>query len=245
MITHVTQMELENLNALYESAPPRYPKASILLHQTGSSWESVLDAVANNLGAELVSAPTWESVLSAARRFDASCVIMPLRPEELHAFLSSCTSEELPLSIVFILEVATPAQIIELMQLGAAGVISPSDSESEMQSQLDRILSQNRQRQRQFDQVCEKRGRVARLNEKEKAVLKNVLLGLPNKAIAKKLEVSQRTIESRRHDIFLKTETGNLVALARLVFEANLDVSHNGQDADYEQSDDASLAANE
>jgi FixJ family two-component response regulator len=199
-----------------------------LLHQTTPFWECKFDAAASAIGAEIVSVPTWDSLLTVARRFDASCVIVPLQPEGPLHFLSNCNNEELPLSIVFVLEHATAKQVIELMQFGAAGVISGNDSDQDIQSQIDRVLVKNRERQKQFDQVCQKRGRIARLNDKEKAVLESVLMGLPNKAIAKKLEVSQRTIESRRHDIFQKTETGNLVALAKLVFEAHLEFNHSG-----------------
>ena len=245
MITHVTQMELKDLNSIHENTPPRYSKRSILLHQTSSLWESKFDTVANAIGAEMVYVPTWDSVLSAARRFDASCVVVPLQPEGPLHFLSNCRNEELPLSIVFFLEDATATQVIELMQLGAAGVVSVTDADQDIQSQLDRVLTQNRERQRRFDQVCQKRGRIARLNDKEKAVLKSVLMGLPNKAIAKKLEVSQRTIESRRHDIFQKTETGNLVALAKLVFEANLEFNHDGHDDQFDPADESKQVASE
>ncbi len=62
--------------------------------------------------------------------------------------------------------------------------------------------------------------RIDTLSEGEKSVLNLMLDGKPNKIIAKKLDVSMRTVESRRHNIFEKMSVDSVAKLAQHVFEA-------------------------
>jgi two-component system response regulator FixJ len=64
--------------------------------------------------------------------------------------------------------------------------------------------------------------RLERLAPQERQVLEFILAGFPNKLIAKRLGVSLRTIEYRRHDIFVKTETDSLPELVRLVTDVEM-----------------------
>jgi FixJ family two-component response regulator len=53
------------------------------------------------------------------------------------------------------------------------------------------------------------------ITEREEDVLDMVIQGIPNKLIATKLSVSQRTIEARRHRIYQKMHANKLVDLIR------------------------------
>jgi FixJ family two-component response regulator len=61
--------------------------------------------------------------------------------------------------------------------------------------------------------------RVSELTLKEQDVLNLILQGAPNKAIARQLGVSLRTIEVRRQNIFRKTKTRSVAELVRCVLE--------------------------
>lgn len=54
------------------------------------------------------------------------------------------------------------------------------------------------------------------LTPPERSVLQLILAGESNKVIAKRLEVSQRTIESRRQKVFKKTKTQSVAELSRM-----------------------------
>ena len=58
--------------------------------------------------------------------------------------------------------------------------------------------------------------RIESLTVKEREVLRLMLAGVPNKVIASRLKVSQRTVETRRHKVFKKSETASLAELVRL-----------------------------
>ena len=60
------------------------------------------------------------------------------------------------------------------------------------------------------------RARLNRLTAREREILALALAGHTNKEIARRLEVSHRTVETHRARIFLKTDAGNLLRLAQM-----------------------------
>ncbi len=54
------------------------------------------------------------------------------------------------------------------------------------------------------------------LTDKERVVMDMMVDGLANKVIARKLDVSIRTVESRRHDVFEKMQADSLAELVRM-----------------------------
>lgn len=60
------------------------------------------------------------------------------------------------------------------------------------------------------------------LTERELDVLRLIAKELPNKAIAEKLFISERTVETHRKNIFRKTKTTSLVGLIKFAFEQKL-----------------------
>jgi two-component system, LuxR family, response regulator FixJ len=65
--------------------------------------------------------------------------------------------------------------------------------------------------------------RAALLTQAEKAVMSLVVQGKPNKLIAKQLDLSIRTVESRRHDVFDKMKVDSVAELVRAVIAGELD----------------------
>ena len=63
------------------------------------------------------------------------------------------------------------------------------------------------------------RDRLATLTPQEQAVLDLMIEGVANKVIARRLDISIRTVENRRHRIFEKTGAGSLAELIRLIVE--------------------------
>lgn len=59
--------------------------------------------------------------------------------------------------------------------------------------------------------------RLKSLTLSERQVVDLVVAGLPNKAIASQLDVSVRTVENRRRDIFTKMQANSVADLVRLV----------------------------
>jgi DNA-binding NarL/FixJ family response regulator len=60
------------------------------------------------------------------------------------------------------------------------------------------------------------------LTERELDVLRLIAKEFPNKAIAEKLFISERTVETHRKNIFRKTKTASLVGLIKFAYERKM-----------------------
>lgn len=62
--------------------------------------------------------------------------------------------------------------------------------------------------------------RLMRLTPMQRRVLDEIIIGHPNKIIAYRLGLSQRTVENHRRDVMFRLQCKNTLDLARLVIVA-------------------------
>ncbi|PTN13162.1 response regulator transcription factor [Nitrosomonas aestuarii] len=70
---------------------------------------------------------------------------------------------------------------------------------------------------------CEAKSRLSKLTEREKEVMVLVVQGFSSKEIATQLDISHRTVEIHRGNIMHKTGAANLLELAQLAHDTELD----------------------
>ena len=81
-------------------------------------------------------------------------------------------------------------------------------------------------RQREVDLVSSERAqqagdRLARLSPREAEVARLVAQGLPNKLVARELDISEKTVHIHRQHVMEKAEVGSAAELARLMLQAD------------------------
>ena len=81
-------------------------------------------------------------------------------------------------------------------------------------------------RQREADLVSSERAqqagdRLARLSPREPEVARLVAQGLPNKLVARELDISEKTVHIHRQHVMEKAEVGSAAELARLMLQAD------------------------
>ena len=81
-------------------------------------------------------------------------------------------------------------------------------------------------RQREADLVSSERAqqagdRLARLSPREAEVARLVAQGLPNKLVARELDISEKTMHIHRQHVMEKAEVGSAAELARLMLQAD------------------------
>lgn len=98
---------------------------------------------------------------------------------------------------------------------GAAEFLEkPVDDEQLLEALQQAVRQHVRSRERsQADQAA--RERVAQLSEREREVLGFIVEGLTNKEIARALDLSPRTVETHRANLFAKLECDSLAQLIR------------------------------
>ncbi len=113
-----------------------------------------------------------------------------------------------------------PAEIVvDWMRAGVFSYVEQLADETHFQQAFNATAmqaSKMRQQHQRYATLSELWGSIS---ERESSVLDMLMDGLPNKTIANRLGVSQRTIEARRHNLYEKLQSRSVVDVVRLIYE--------------------------
>jgi FixJ family two-component response regulator len=112
---------------------------------------------------------------------------------------------------------ATVPVAVQAMQLGAMTLLEKPFHNSALLAAVSRALDLDRQRRERQLERPEVQQRLAALSDEELQILRLLVTGKPNKAVASELNLGLRTVERRRQQILEKMGVGSLTELAALV----------------------------
>jgi RNA polymerase sigma factor (sigma-70 family) len=159
-----------------------------------------------------------EGFLSAVRAAAPGCLVLDVRMPGMDgpALQAELARRGIGLPIIFLTAHGTIPLTVKAVQAGAVDFLTkPVDG----QYLLERVQASLRASVEKWESEAAShalRERLAALTEREREVLALALDGQSNKAIAKRLGISFRTVEHHRSRILLKTGVDNLLQLARL-----------------------------
>jgi two-component system, LuxR family, response regulator FixJ len=111
---------------------------------------------------------------------------------------------------------------VRAIQAGAVTLLEKPYDEDELWDAIRNALAQEAASRAEAQRRAEIRARAASLTPAEQTVMNLIIQGKPNKLIAKELDLSVRTVESRRHDVFAKMKVESVAELVRLAIEGEL-----------------------
>ena len=112
--------------------------------------------------------------------------------------------------MVIITGYATTPTIVRAMQMGAVTVLEKPFDPNELWQAIGQAIRDDKLRRTKSAQISDLTARFSLLTDQERIVLRLIVSGCINKQISKQLDVSVRTVESRRQQIFKKTGAKNL-----------------------------------
>ena len=127
------------------------------------------------------------------------------------------------LPVVVISAYANVPMGVRAMKSGAVTVLEKPCRDEELWDAIREALALDAERSQRATKQREVKQRLASLSQKERDVMDLLLAGQAHKQIARKLDVSERTVEGRRKQLLEKTKAKTLVELAWLVAEATVD----------------------
>ena len=110
---------------------------------------------------------------------------------------------------------------VQAMKFGAFDFLEKPFKDQKL---LDVVSAALRQRERdsvvhaRAEQACQ---RLARLSPREAEVARLVARGLPNKLVARELDISERTVHVHRQHVMEKAEVSSAAELAHLMLQAD------------------------
>lgn len=112
---------------------------------------------------------------------------------------------------------------VRAMKLGAIDFLQKPFGDTVLLEALDRAFLTLNQRRERADREREAKARIAALSPRESEVLQGLLTGLPNKALARRLEISLRTVEMHRANMMTRLEVASLAEALMLAVAAGVE----------------------
>ncbi|MCA9231490.1 MAG: response regulator transcription factor [Planctomycetales bacterium] len=149
------------------------------------------------------------------------CVVLDIRLPgldgmEVHQRL---LQRGISLPVIVLTAYADTPMTVRSLRNGAVTVLDKPFRDDELWSNVQEALlrSENEHHRRRYQTSLERR--LKKLAPQDRLVLQLMLLGMKNRSIAKRLDVSLRTVENRRRRIFEVMQTDSVAQLTRLVVE--------------------------
>ena len=179
-------------------------------------------ALVKSMGIEVRSYDSAESFLEAYEPGSPGCLVTDFRMLGMSGveLQQELIDREIFLPMILITAFARTAMTVEVVQKGAVTVLEKPYAEDDLWDAIRKALSHDQEHRARVKQLSENRRRLAELTDKEREVLELVMEGRVNKQIARLLDVSIRTVETRKAALFEKTGTDSLAGLIQLTIAA-------------------------
>jgi FixJ family two-component response regulator len=151
----------------------------------------------------------------------AGCLICDVRMPEISGLdlLERLSATGFILPVIFITAFADVPMAVRALKSGAVEFVEKPFEAKGMLARIRNALQQDQRRRQQIAQWSEVEQRVVSLTDKERETLVFVRDGAPNKAIATKLQITERAVEMRRAALMKKMQVHSLAELIRVVTE--------------------------
>ena len=160
----------------------------------------------------------------AQARLGRGCILLDLR---MNGRSGLDLLEELPrrgvtLPVIMISGHGELGLAVKAMKLGAVDFLEKPYQEGELVTAIERALETAEKRHGRAEAKTAAAARLDRLSPRERQILQGLLAGLPNKVIARKLDLSPRTVEMHRANMMSDLGISSLPEAIRLAIDAEL-----------------------
>jgi len=178
-----------------------------------------VEALLSHRGYELRCYASPEKFLDEAPLDTPGCVISDIQMPDFNGveLLRKLVASNSLLSVVVVTGVADVPTAVMLMESGAVTLLEKPYDQGDLLDAVERAVATSQQRWQLHQREHEMRQRLDSLTDEERRVMELVLAGEPNKAIARVLKLSMRTVDRRRHAILDKMRANSIPELALMV----------------------------
>jgi FixJ family two-component response regulator len=127
------------------------------------------------------------------------------------------------LPVIILTAYARTPLTVRAVQAGAVTVLEKPYEEDDLWNAIRKALAHDAAKRTEHQRREDIRCRIEQLTPAERKVLDMVVAGKLNKVIAKEMDVSVRTVETRRREVFAKMQVRSVAELVRLAIDAGVD----------------------
>lgn len=147
------------------------------------------------------------------------CLLFDVRMPEISGLelYEQLVREGVQLPVIFMTAFADVPMAVRALKSGAVEFLEKPFNRQSLLEKVQRAISEDQTRRRQHVLWNDVGRRLLDLTSREREVLELVLTGIPNKSIASRLDITERTVELRRASVMKKLHVQSTVELIRLV----------------------------
>lgn len=177
-----------------------------------------------SVGYHVETYPSGVVFLQAAPSVGAGCMLLDMQMPELDGIevQERLNAAGLRFPVVVLTGRADVPLAVRAMKAGAVEFLEKPYTEAALLAALDEAFKRLESDSHESDAVAIARQAVARLTPREREVLQGLLAGLPNKLIARELQLSHRTVELHRAHLMEKLGARGLSGAVRIALAAGL-----------------------
>ena len=166
--------------------------------------------------------------LAAYNSEQAGCLVLDLSMPDMNGLelQQELIRRDVSIPIIFITGNADIPQTVQALKAGAVDFLEKPFRQEVLLQRIEEALSKDQKIRAEKNRNESIKSRFERLTARELDVLRLLVSGtasLSNKAIARKLDISHRTVDHHRARIMEKTGTHSITELARLAHQAGFE----------------------
>ncbi len=179
-------------------------------------------ALVRAMGIRTVAFDSAEAFLQGYQPDSPGCLVTDLRMHGLSGLelLEKLRKDKVMLPVIIITAHARTAITVKAIQQGAITLLDKPYHEDELWDAINIALATDRRWRQEAAQRGAAQARLDSLTDKERDVMHLVAAGDANKLIAKKLDVSERTVENRRRSVYEKLGVESVAEMMRILLQA-------------------------
>jgi PAS domain S-box-containing protein len=157
-------------------------------------------------------------------KLNRGCILLDLRMPEMngHEVQEELVRRGVELPVIVMSAHGDLTSAVKAMKLGAVDFLTKPPQEGELLAAIERAIGQFEQGRDLREARAKAAARIERLSPRETQILEGLLAGLSNKAMARQLGLSPRTIEMHRANMMDELGVASLPEAVRLAIDGGL-----------------------
>jgi FixJ family two-component response regulator len=182
------------------------------------SMRAALEDLVGSVGLGVRPFASTEEFLASKRPDAPGCLVLDVRLPGMSGltFQKELARVGVDLPVIFITGHGDIPMSVRAMKAGAVEFLSKPFHDQELLDAIHAGIERDRERRREAVLVAELRERYATLTERERQIMRLVVIGRANKQIAAELNLSEMTVKVHRGQVMRKMQAGSLPGLVRI-----------------------------
>jgi two-component system response regulator FixJ len=179
-------------------------------------------ALVRSMGLQAESFSSGERFLEHYVEGRPGCLVTDVRMLSMSGLelQEELTRRQIALPVIVLTAYARTAVTVRAIQAGAVTVLEKPYEDDDLWDAIRKALTKEAAGRTEHQRRVDLRHRIARLTPGQRRVMDLIVAGKPNKVIAQELDLSVRTIENRRHEVFETMQAGSVAELVRMAIDA-------------------------